>query len=115
MSGRVSRSTSARRGALVAASWLLAGCAHVYVDADGTRHVVGFVDLQLPPATGRPTAAESLRSRSFGVSLTRSDVGSAVVLGYSDTTLAFVRNHALLPAAALGLGASPVALTCPKE
>jgi hypothetical protein len=64
----------------------------MYVDADGTRHVIGFVHLSLPPAEQVLAGAESLRTRSLGLAFTRADVGSAIAFGYSDTTLLFIRN-----------------------
>lgn len=79
---------------------LLAGCAHVHVDADGQRHIVGFLMLTLPPVVAEP-AADSIRARTLGLAITQSPLGGGVVLGYSDTTLAVVRNHSLVPRAAL--------------
>lgn len=91
------------RYAAALAAGLCAGCAHVYIDADGTRNVVGFVHLQLPPAERAPAAAESLRVRAIGLTLARSGAGSALTLGYSDDTLAFVRNHSCVRLDALAL------------
>ena len=82
------------------ASLLLTGCAHVHVDAEGQRHIVGFMLLTLPPLVAKP-AAESIRARTLGLSMTQSPLGGGIVLGYSDTTLAVVRNHSLVPQAAL--------------
>ena len=79
---------------------LLTGCAHVHVDADGQRHVIGFLMLSLPPVVAEP-AADSIRARTLGLSITQSPLGGGVVLGYSDTTLAVVRNHSLVLKAAL--------------
>lgn len=68
---------------------LLGGCAHVWIDADGNRHVAGLMHLTLSPTQA---AAETLRVRTFGLAVTRAEAGSAMVLGYSDTTLGFLRN-----------------------
>ena len=87
--------------AALAAAALLPGCAHVYVDADGARHVIGLVWLKLSPATAEASAGESLRTRSLGLTLTTSEVGSALTLGYSDATLAFLRNDSVVMASAL--------------
>lgn len=91
----------------------LQGCAHTYVDADGARHMLGLVYLTLP--TAGPTAGESLRSQSFGLSLSASEAGSALVLGYSDTTLAFVRNNSLVFSDLLLRPGSTPSMNCPKE
>jgi hypothetical protein len=99
--------------ATLATAAALQGCAHSWVDADGTRHVIGLVNLSLPPRDAGPTAGESIRSQAIGLSFSASDAGSAFVLGYSDTTFAFVRNHSLVFAdALLRPGAVPY---CPKE
>jgi hypothetical protein len=91
----------------------LQGCAHIWVDADGTRHVIGLVSLSLLPPSAAPTAGESIRSQSIGLSFSASEAGSAFVLGYSDTTLAFVRNDSLVFAdALLWPGSAP---HCQKE
>lgn len=71
----------------------LGGCAHAYVDADGNRNVVGFVHLTLPPSTPEPKAADWMRMRTVGLALSRTDIGGALELGYSDNTLAVVRNN----------------------
>ena len=87
----------------------LSGCSHVHVDAAGQRHIVGFVVLTLPPVDPAALGAETIRSRSIGLAFTRSPVGDAFVLGYSDASLTAVRNHSLVPAP----GASPTALSSP--
>jgi hypothetical protein len=70
---------------------LLGGCAHVWIDADGNRHVVGLMHLTLSPNQSQ-AAAETLRVRTLGLAVTRAEAGSAIVFGYSDTTLGFLRN-----------------------
>lgn len=69
----------------------LGGCAFVWVDANGNRNVVGLMHLTLPP-TKTEAAAETLRVRTIGLTWTQADAGSALVLGYGDTTLGFLRN-----------------------
>lgn len=81
------------------ASGLLTACAHTYVDSDGNRNVIGFVNIKLP-ANAFPSS-EWLRVQTMGLTLTRSDVGSAIALGYSDNTLAFVRNNSCVQLNAL--------------
>jgi hypothetical protein len=72
---------------------VLGGCAYSYVAPDGSRHVIGLLHAVLPaePAGRRP--AESLRTHTFGLSFTQADVGTALALGYSDITFAFVREN----------------------
>jgi hypothetical protein len=82
---------------------VLSGCAQLVVDADGSRHLFGFMSLSLPPITAPGEAgADALRMRTLGLAITRGDIaGGTLVLGYGDTTLAVVRNHSLVPKAAL--------------
>lgn len=105
--------SSWRDGLAIMLLMALQGCAHTYVDADGARHMLGLVYLTLPPAG--PTSGESLRSQSFGLSLSASEAGSALVLGYSDTTLAFVRNNSLVFSDLLLRPGSTPSLNCSKE
>jgi len=68
------------------------GCASVHMDAQGQRHVVGLLWLTLPPADVAPVGGTSLRARGLGLVVTSTDIGSAVVLGYSDSTHTVLRN-----------------------
>lgn len=79
----------------------LAGCAHVVVDADGTRHIAGFMMLTLPPAH-QDVGAEAVRLRALGLTVTRGHAaGAQVTLGYSDTTIATIRNDSVISRTAL--------------
>lgn len=73
---------------------LPSACAYLYVTPDGTRHVVGFVHMEIPPGNPAPWGGESLRVRSLGVSLSSSHESHALVLGYSDATHVAVRENA---------------------
>lgn len=80
--------------AIVAALALLSGCAHNYLDQAGNRRVIGWVDLTLPPAiAAHDTGADWIRMRTFGLAISSSPIGSALDLGYSDNTVAVVRNN----------------------
>lgn len=86
-------------GALVGA--MLGGCAHTYTDAGGNRHIVGLVNLTLPAESSERKAADWIRMRTVGLALSRTDIGSALELGYSDNTLAVVRNNSCVQLARL--------------
>lgn len=90
----------------------LNGCAHVQVDADGQRHVRGLVWLTLPPADVAPgtPGAQGLRLRGLGLVMTQHPGGSALVLGYSDSTVLTLANDAAVrwpPAPASAAPAAP--------
>lgn len=92
---------SRRKGAAALLVLALQGCAHVAVDADGTRHVTGFVRMALPPPTATP-GADAMRVQTLGLSLVLNPaVGNALVLGYGDTTLVVMRNDAQIAKTAL--------------
>jgi hypothetical protein len=80
-----------RRWIAAAGMVVLGGCAHAWVDADGNQHIVGAMVLTLPPANPR-AAAQTLRMRTVGLTWTQAEAGSALVLGYGDTLLGFLRN-----------------------
>lgn len=75
------------------------GCAHVQVAADGQTHVLGLVWLTLPAPPVLPfnglavSAGQSLRVRTLGLSWLRSEPGSSLVLGWQDSTLAYLLDH----------------------
>ena len=80
--------------AIVAAIALLSGCAHSYLDRAGNRRVIGWVDLTLPPAiAAHDTGADWIRLRTFGLAISSSPIGNTIDLGYSDNTVAVVRNN----------------------
>jgi hypothetical protein len=97
--------------ALLALALLQGGCAHVWVDAQGRTHAAGLMWLTLPAAhasqTAAPAGGQALRVRSLGVALTRFDVASSLVLGWQDTTLAFLYDHSLVLADDLRLASPP--------
>ena len=83
------------------ALFALGGCAHVHVAPDGTRHVIGFVYMELPPVNVEDVGATSVRVVSLGLSLVRTEAGSALNLGYADMTAASFGNNACVPLAAV--------------
>ena len=87
--------------AVAVASLALSGCAQLAVDGDGTRHLWGCMVLSLPPADAE-IGGDVVRMRSVGLAVVRGDVvGASVTLGYSDTTLAAVRNNRIVSKGAL--------------
>lgn len=95
------RDRSSKAAAIVAVvASSLAGCAHTYVDAEGSRHLIGLVWAKLPPPAGA-TAADGLRVRAIGISAARTPVGTAIVLGYSDSNIVVVRDNQLVDLAPL--------------
>jgi len=70
----------------------LQGCAVVRVDEAGRTHVAGLVWLTLPAPKAADKAADVVRARSVGVSVTSGPLGQALTVGYSDQTLAAIRN-----------------------
>lgn len=102
MSGQLPRHFRAGAiGPLMLVSAFCGGCAHVWIDAAGNRHVVGLVALTLPPSDVTRHGAETIRTRAVGLTLTRSDIGSALVLGYHDSSLTAVHNNVAVPLALL--------------
>lgn len=91
-----------RRLSVLVAAVATAGCASVHVDDAGRTHVVGLVWLTLPapdPNTTTAKAADVVRARTVGITVQRTPESGALVLGYSDATLATIYNnsHVRLP------------------
>jgi hypothetical protein len=76
----------------VALSGSLAGCAFNYVAEDGSRHAIGLMHLVLPSET-EPARASSVTMQAVGLSVTQGDVGTALTVGYSETSFAYVREN----------------------
>lgn len=83
---------------------LVSGCSLVTVGPDGTRRVMGLVYLELPPARPRSPAADALRVRSLGLAFPSSADQTSLSLGYTDETLARIRNNSCLRVDALTSG-----------
>lgn len=95
----MSRWLSMSAGVLLFTS--LAGCAHMVVGPDGTRHITGFMVLTLPPAN-QDIGADAVRMRSLGLTVTSGHAaGAQITLGYSDTTIAAMRNDSAISLTAL--------------
>ena len=71
-------------------------CAHVYVDQQGRTNVIGLAWVTVTPSS--EAAGQAVRTRTLGVALTRSEIESSFAVGYQDSTLAHLRNHALVRA-----------------
>lgn len=79
----------------------LQGCAHVFVDADGTRHITGFVRLIMPTAVV-DQGADAVHVRAVGLTILHNPVvGTTVVVGYSNSTLVTLRNDVRVSRATL--------------
>lgn len=90
---------------------LLAGCTHIVVDPDGTRHMTGFMVLTLPPSRV-DASADAVRMRTVGVAVSSGHVaGTHIAVGYSDVTIAAMRRDSVVTAGALrhALGDAPLA------
>ena len=90
--------------ALLVAAALASGCAHVQVDAEGRTHVLGLVWLTLPPPAAENQithAGQGLRLRALGLSMLRTEVGATLVLGWHDSSLAYLLDHKIVDARAL--------------
>lgn len=98
---RLFRPAQAAAAALAAA--VVSGCAHVHVDAQGQTQVLGLVWLTLPPPAAEghgATAGQGLRMRALGLSWLRTEVGASLVLGWQDSSLAYLLDHKLVDARA---------------
>ena len=81
--------------ALLATSLTIQGCAVDYVDGQGRRHVVGFVDYTVPaPADGR-LAGDMTVVSAYGLSWFSHPRQSGVALGYSRLSTASFLDNAL--------------------
>jgi hypothetical protein len=80
----------------ILASVLCGGCAYSYVDDDGSRRLVGFVDMRIQAAPEETYAGNVVDLRTLGLSVNENEQGTNVSVGYSREITAAIRNHALV-------------------
>jgi len=82
-----------------------ASCAWSATEADGTRRIIGFVDMEVRPAADPGVVAgQVVDIRAFGVSIIDTPDGSSAALGWQRHVAASLRNDVLVagnPLAAL--------------
>ncbi len=75
----------------------VAGCAVVYTDADGTRHIIGLANVEIrPPADPRTIAGEVVDTTVIGLAIYNTDAQGGFVLGYGRDVSAAIRDNALV-------------------
>ena len=75
----------------------VAGCAVIYEDASGTKHIVGFANVQIrPPADDRTIAGDVIDVTIIGVGIYNTEVQGGLMLGYSRDVFAEIRDNALV-------------------
>lgn len=93
----MSRWTKQLTMAAVLSTGACASCAWGYTQVDGTRRIIGFVDLEIRPAADpRTVAGEVIDVRTIGLSLLDAGDGTSVVLGWQRTIVAALRDNALV-------------------
>lgn len=75
----------------------VAGCAVVYDDANGTKHIIGLANVEIrPPADDRTIAGEVVDVTIIGIAVYNTETHGGVVLGYSQEAIASIRDNALV-------------------
>ena len=72
----------------------LAGCAHSWTDANGTRHVLGFVRMEIPSGPPETSNGQFTRISSIGLSLFQAGRESGLALGYNSMDTAWIGGSA---------------------
>ncbi len=82
----------------------LSNCVAVsYTDDNSVRHIIGFVDVALPPEdTGKSPQATAVRIRTLGVNAFANPEANGVILGYGDATFMTVPNNSCVDLVAMG-------------
>ena len=80
--------------ALAIASQVLLGCAVTVLDDDGTRRIVGFVNMELPGPGESAGAAVDVST--LGVLVFRSPISLGVSIGYTRERLVGLKNNVLV-------------------
>src|SRR4051812_33370080 len=73
------------------------GCAVVYDDSDGTKHIMGLANVEVrPPGSGVTIAGDVIDVKIIGLGIYMTQAYSGVVVGYSREISAAVRDNALV-------------------
>lgn len=79
------------------AALALGGCAVSYVGDDGSRHIIGFAKIVIPPAdSAMPTAGNVIDLTTVGLSLNDMPEGQSLTLGYSRAVTATLKDNSLV-------------------
>ena len=96
---------AAGRALLILASILAgSGCAYSYVDEDGSRRVIGLVDMRISEEHGPTVAGSLVDIRTVGVSVLENAQGMSLTVGYGREVTAALRDHALVQGQPMQLG-----------
>lgn len=70
------------------------GCAYTEISDDGSKRIVGLVDLKISSDNEQiAIAGEVIRVRSIGLAILATPINSSITLGYSDNELAAVKDN----------------------
>ena len=75
---------------------LNSGCAYSYFDDDGSRRVIGFVDIRIREDSGSTFAGHIVDFRSLGGTVSRNAQGASFSLGYAREVSAAIQDHSLV-------------------
>ena len=81
----------------VGAALIMSGCALSYVDDDGSRHIIGFASVVIPPPDrNEPTAGNVIDLTTIGLSFNDMPEGQSLTLGYSRAVTATLKDNSLV-------------------
>ena len=90
------RSVHARSSSVLALLLLFticSGCALTYTDAQGAKHVLGLVKLEIKPSAPEQTIGETVHVQSIGVAVYSTPLNQGVVIGYNREITTVIRDH----------------------
>lgn len=76
---------------------LLSGCAVTYIDENGNKNIIGFVNVKTKPAEKVfYIAGETIDVTSIGFMFFNSTEQSSITIGYGKETHTYLKNNVLL-------------------
>lgn len=89
--------TGCLRAAGIAALLALTGCSVSWQEADGSRRVLGWVNLRIADTTDSATfAGNAIDLTTFGLGVANTGEETILTAGYLNITTAKLRDHALV-------------------
>ncbi len=76
---------------------VLYGCAMTFTDADGSRHIIGLVNMRIKPCGGSDkVGGDSVSLENVGVSVYSSPATRGIAFGYNREDLMTLRNNSFV-------------------
>ncbi len=73
------------------------GCAYTHIDTDGTKHIIGLVNIKIKPCDSKEQlAGDSLSITNIGVSIYSTPLDKGFAFGYTQENITALRQDVIV-------------------